>query len=193
MPGSSVASTRRRACGGSAIAVSQVPADREVLFLFDYGDEWHFGVKLVRAGEVEPGTRYPRVVAGQGEAPPQYSEAEEDWDEEAAEEHVGLLGRFAAWAAARGAADAVGTASSLLEYKSLDGDGDLGRWTAADLRDFLLEWCPRHLALPDDKVPRAIPDVRMVLGSSTRPDSWIQAATGCRRWRRPWTGSPRGS
>jgi Plasmid pRiA4b ORF-3-like protein len=147
-----------------AIAVSQVPADREFLFMFDYGDEWHFGVKLVRAGEVEPGTRYPRVVAGQGEAPPQYPEVEEDWDEEAAEEHVGLLGRFAAWAGQRGAADAVGTASSLLEYKSLDGDGDLGRWTAADLRDFLLEWCPRHLALPDDKVPRAIPDVRMVLG-----------------------------
>jgi hypothetical protein len=34
------------------------------LFLFDYEDEWHFGVKLVRQSpNAEPGARYPRVVA----------------------------------------------------------------------------------------------------------------------------------
>jgi len=43
---------------------------KEFLFLFDYGDEWHFGVKLVRTGEtIEPGVRYPRVVASHGAAP----------------------------------------------------------------------------------------------------------------------------
>jgi Plasmid pRiA4b ORF-3-like protein len=151
------------------LRVGEAPAGTEFLFLFDYGDEWHFGVKLARSGEAEPGARYPRVVAAQGEAPPQYPEVEEDWDEEdwdeeAAEERARLLERFAAWAGQRGAADAVAMASSLLEYKSLAGDQDLGRWTSADLRDFLLEWCPRHLALPDDEVPRAIPDVRLLLG-----------------------------
>ena len=51
---------------------------KEFLFLFDYGDEWHFGVKLRRVTEqAEPGAQYPRVVARQGEAPPQYPDPEE--------------------------------------------------------------------------------------------------------------------
>lgn len=54
---------------------------REFLFLFDYGDQWHFGVKLLRTSEtVESGARYPRVVASHGEAPPQYP-VEEEWEE----------------------------------------------------------------------------------------------------------------
>ncbi len=57
---------------------------KEFLFLFDYGDEWHFGVKLVRQSPtVEIGARYPRIVAQQGLAPPQYPDPdEENWDEE---------------------------------------------------------------------------------------------------------------
>jgi hypothetical protein len=57
---------------------------KEFLFLFDYGDEWHFGVKLVRTCDaVEPGVRYPRVVASHGEAPPQYPNLDDDdWDDE---------------------------------------------------------------------------------------------------------------
>jgi len=66
------------------IAIRDVPlpgADgkQEFLFLFDYGDEWHFGVKLVRLHPtVEPGGRYPRVVTQAGEAPPQYPDREDD-------------------------------------------------------------------------------------------------------------------
>lgn len=46
---------------------------KEFLFLFDYGDDWHFWVKLARKRDiVEPDAVYPRVVALQGEAPPQY-------------------------------------------------------------------------------------------------------------------------
>jgi hypothetical protein len=54
---------------------------KEVLFLFDYGDEWHFGVKLMRQSPtVETGARYPRVVAQQGDAPPQHPDPdEEEW------------------------------------------------------------------------------------------------------------------
>ena len=58
---------------------------KEFLFLFDYGDQWHFGVKLVRTSEtVAPGAQYPRVTASHGEAPPQYPHLDEDddWDEE---------------------------------------------------------------------------------------------------------------
>ena len=58
---------------------------KEFLFLFDYGDQWHFGVKLVRTREtVTPGAQYPRVIASHGDAPPQYPQLEEDddWDEE---------------------------------------------------------------------------------------------------------------
>jgi hypothetical protein len=58
---------------------------KEFLFLFDYGDEWHFGVKLVRTSEtVDSGAQYPRVIASHGEAPPQYPDLDEDdnWDED---------------------------------------------------------------------------------------------------------------
>jgi Plasmid pRiA4b ORF-3-like protein len=69
--------------GADGLLVGDAPSRKEFLFLFDYGDEWHFGVKLVRTGEVEPGARYPRVVASQGQAPPQYPDLddEEGWDE----------------------------------------------------------------------------------------------------------------
>jgi pRiA4b ORF-3-like protein len=57
---------------------------KEFLFLCDYGDEGHFGVKLVRQlSTMETGARYPRVVAQQGDAPPQYPDVdEEEWVEE---------------------------------------------------------------------------------------------------------------
>ena len=56
---------------------------RDVLFLFVYGDEWHFGVKLLRTSNtLTPGAAYPRVVASAGAAPPQYPELEEDWDDD---------------------------------------------------------------------------------------------------------------
>jgi hypothetical protein len=69
--------------GADGLRVSDAPARKEFLFLFDYGDEWHFGVRLVQTGQVEPGARYPRVVASQGQAPPQYPDVddEDDWDE----------------------------------------------------------------------------------------------------------------
>ncbi len=56
----------------------------EFIFLFDYGDEWMFGVKLTGTSkELETKARYPRVVASQGDAPPQYPDLdEEDWDDD---------------------------------------------------------------------------------------------------------------
>ncbi len=50
----------------------------KMLFLFDFGDEWRFKVAVTGTGETVPKTRYPRVVAKAGEAPPQYPDPDED-------------------------------------------------------------------------------------------------------------------
>ena len=77
--GDSEAGSVARTAVGTAFPV----VGKKLMFLFDYGDEWHFGVKLVRVSDrVEPGVRYPRVAARQGEAPPQYPDIEDDWDDE---------------------------------------------------------------------------------------------------------------
>lgn len=50
---------------------------RSLVFLFDYGDEWRFRVKLKAKGSKLAKTRYPRIVASQGEAPEQYPDPDE--------------------------------------------------------------------------------------------------------------------
>ena len=45
---------------------------KEFLFLFDFGDEWHFRLMVRRVSErAEHGAQYPRVEASHGEAPSQ--------------------------------------------------------------------------------------------------------------------------
>lgn len=59
--------------------VSQVwknPKD-QMLFLFDYGDEWRWIVTLKAFGEKQAGVKYPRVLSAKGEAPEQYPDYEE--------------------------------------------------------------------------------------------------------------------
>ncbi len=51
---------------------------KKMLFLFDYGDEWHFQVALTALGEKAPKVRYPRMLSSTGEAPPQYPDFDED-------------------------------------------------------------------------------------------------------------------
>jgi hypothetical protein len=53
----------------------------KMLFLFDYGDEWLFRVTFKEAGIKAAKTRYPCLVASQGEAPAQYPD-EDDLDED---------------------------------------------------------------------------------------------------------------
>lgn len=49
------------------------PDGGEFLFLFDYGDQWEFGVRLVVLSDaIVPGARYPRVAQAVGNPPPQY-------------------------------------------------------------------------------------------------------------------------
>jgi len=60
------------------IAQAFPKAGKKMLFVFDYGDEWRFQVKLTALGEKAPKTRYPRMVAAMGEAPAQYPDEDED-------------------------------------------------------------------------------------------------------------------
>ncbi len=45
---------------------------KRMLFLYDYGDEWHFIVTLVGRESPKEGMEYPAVVESVGEAPEQY-------------------------------------------------------------------------------------------------------------------------
>jgi len=52
---------------------------KEFLYIFDFGDDWRFRVKLLRMQPaVEAGVVYPQLVSSVGVAPPQYR----NWDEE---------------------------------------------------------------------------------------------------------------
>lgn len=50
---------------------------KKMLFLFDYGDEWHFIAELMGIESQKGGVRYPFIVESFGEAPSQYGEEEE--------------------------------------------------------------------------------------------------------------------
>jgi hypothetical protein len=49
---------------------------KKMLFLFDYGDEWHFIVELKGIELAQEGEEYPFVVESVGDAPPQYGKEE---------------------------------------------------------------------------------------------------------------------
>ena len=51
--------------------------EKKMLFLFDYGDEWHFIVELKGIELSKQGEKYPFIVESIGGAPFQYGEADE--------------------------------------------------------------------------------------------------------------------
>jgi hypothetical protein len=59
-----------------AIKVWKKPKD-QMLFLFDYGDEWRWIITLKSFGEKQIGVKYPRVLSTKGEAPEQYPDYNE--------------------------------------------------------------------------------------------------------------------
>jgi Plasmid pRiA4b ORF-3-like protein len=72
----------RRPKAADRLPIREAPG-KEFLYIFDFGDEWHFGVKLMRTRDrLERGAHYPRVVARHGESPPQYPDLEEEDEEE---------------------------------------------------------------------------------------------------------------
>ena len=50
----------------------------KMLFMFDYGDDWRFGVEVLGIGNKEPDVRYPRVLKKVGASPQQYG----GWDDQ---------------------------------------------------------------------------------------------------------------
>jgi hypothetical protein len=51
---------------------------KKMLFLFDYGDEWHFRVELLRIEPVQHGKLYPLVAESIGKARSQYGDDDDD-------------------------------------------------------------------------------------------------------------------
>ncbi|MCX6641222.1 MAG: hypothetical protein NTW14_12225 [bacterium] len=51
---------------------------KNMLFLFDYGDEWRFQVELQNIQAAKRGARYPQIIESVGEAPSQYDYEDED-------------------------------------------------------------------------------------------------------------------
>lgn len=58
-------------------------------YWYDFGDNWQHRITVLAVGDVEPGTKYPRVVAETGASPPQYAPwDEEEWEDEGPEPEV---------------------------------------------------------------------------------------------------------
>ena len=65
-----------------------------------------------------------------------------------------VLDDYAGWLAASNVSDAeAGDAGVAMDWKWGYQDGELGRWTVADLEEFLLGWCPRKLSCRPSSVP----------------------------------------
>lgn len=62
----------------STVAEAFNQVGKKLLFLFDYGDEWRFIVKFMRAEEAQADVEYPLLVESVGEAPEQYPELEDE-------------------------------------------------------------------------------------------------------------------
>jgi hypothetical protein len=52
--------------------------NRKFLYLFDYGDNHQFDIRVRRVNPAAPAGQYPRLVASQGENLPQYPDDDED-------------------------------------------------------------------------------------------------------------------
>lgn len=50
---------------------------QKMLFYFDYGDDWHFPMTLLKIEESASGEKYPKLIAAIGKAPEQYRDYEE--------------------------------------------------------------------------------------------------------------------
>jgi hypothetical protein len=61
---------------------------QQFLYLFDYGDEWRFKVRVHAINPDAPEGEYPRLVESVGEAPDQYPSGEEEEEDEGDDDTV---------------------------------------------------------------------------------------------------------
>lgn len=57
----------------------ELVTEKEFLYLFDFGPEWHFYVRLVEIKKEHPELSEPKVIESKGEAPEQYPYIEDEW------------------------------------------------------------------------------------------------------------------
>jgi len=50
--------------------------NQKFLFVFDFGDDHHFGIKVVGFGSIQKGKKYPSILGEKGKAPEQYPEVD---------------------------------------------------------------------------------------------------------------------
>lgn len=62
----------KRLKSADVLSAKFLTAGHEFLYLFDFGDEHLFSVRVVGFGEVKKGEKYPKLVHADGKAPPQY-------------------------------------------------------------------------------------------------------------------------
>jgi hypothetical protein len=74
--------TDAKSVGKTCVADAFPDVGHEMLFMFDYGDDWRFTVEVIGLGQKAAKTRYPKVLKKVGEAPEQYGTWDEDDDEE---------------------------------------------------------------------------------------------------------------
>jgi hypothetical protein len=68
----------------TALGSLDLKKGKTFLYLFDYGDEWHFKVRVHAVNpQADPSVQYPRLVESVGVAPEQYKWFDEDEDEDA--------------------------------------------------------------------------------------------------------------
>ncbi|MEA3408087.1 MAG: hypothetical protein U9R48_08415 [Chloroflexota bacterium] len=73
------ASEESRDVRATTIESLDLEVGKEFMYLFDYGDEWRFKVRLHAINEdADPDGDYPRVVESVGDAPPQYGWGDEE-------------------------------------------------------------------------------------------------------------------
>jgi len=63
---------RRPRSADTQIKKLMLRSGRRFLYLFDFGDQHHFKIKVVGFGEAKKGEKYPKLVESAGEPPPQY-------------------------------------------------------------------------------------------------------------------------
>lgn len=66
------------------VAIGEIPLrpGASMEYLFDFGDEWRFDVKLERIDPADGRIKKPKLLEEHGEAPPQYPNMEEDEEED---------------------------------------------------------------------------------------------------------------
>lgn len=85
--------TNEGALGVTYVKVSKAfPAlGKKLRFLFDYGDNWWFTVQLIGKNKVSGNAKYPKVIKKVHEAPEQYPQLDEDYEEEHIENQDTIL------------------------------------------------------------------------------------------------------